>query len=98
VFAALAQQGQRPIRVDLSHLRVMDCCGVRTLLTFSRNVRAAGGVVTFVGVTAQPLVILKLLHLVDELAAQGPMPPGASARQVEIHPLDSNLAGIGLLH
>jgi anti-sigma B factor antagonist len=51
------------ITVDLSDLRLIDSSGVGALVGLYKRVRASGGTVRFVGVTAQPLVIFKLLRL-----------------------------------
>lgn len=51
------------VTVDLSQLRLVDSSGVGALVSLFKRVRAAGGEVTFVGTTAQPLVIFKLLKL-----------------------------------
>lgn len=49
--------------VDLSELRLIDSSGVGALVSLYKRVRAAGGSVSFIGVTSQPLVIFKLLRL-----------------------------------
>jgi anti-sigma B factor antagonist len=54
---------RREVTVDLSQLRLVDSSGVGALVSLYKRVRAAGGKVTFVGVTDQPLVIFKLLRL-----------------------------------
>jgi anti-sigma B factor antagonist len=59
----LASQEKRAVVVDLSDLRVIDSSGVGALVSLYKRVRANGGVVRFVGVTAQPLIIFKLLRL-----------------------------------
>lgn len=51
------------VTVDLSQLRLVDSSGVGALVSLYKRVRAGGGKVTFQGVTAQPLVIFKLLRL-----------------------------------
>jgi anti-sigma B factor antagonist len=53
----------RNVRVDLSELRMVDSSGVGALVSLYKRVRTYGGAVTFEGVTAQPLVIFKLLRL-----------------------------------
>jgi anti-sigma B factor antagonist len=63
VLDALAAQGQCAIVVDLSELRLIDSSGVGVLVSLYKRVRANGGHVKFSGVTAQPLVIFKLLRL-----------------------------------
>jgi anti-sigma B factor antagonist len=59
----LLEDGRRDITVDLSDLRLIDSSGVGALVGLYKRVRAAGGAVRFVGVTAQPLVIFKMLRL-----------------------------------
>jgi len=51
------------VTVDLSQLRLVDSSGVGALVSLYKRVRAGGGHVEFVGVTAQPLVIFKMLRL-----------------------------------
>ena len=51
------------VTVDLSELRLIDSSGVGAMVSLYKRVRANGGEVKFVGVTAQPLVIFKLLRL-----------------------------------
>jgi anti-sigma B factor antagonist len=65
---------RRDVLVDLSELRLVDSSGVGALVSLYKRVRAAGGQVRFTGVTAQPLVIFKLLRLdvVFELAELAP--------------------------
>jgi anti-sigma B factor antagonist len=63
VLDALAALGKCIITVDLSELRLIDSSGVGVMVSLYKRVRANGGVVKFVGVTAQPLVIFKLLRL-----------------------------------
>ena len=54
---------RRLVIVDLSELRLIDSSGVGVLVSLYKRVRAVSGEVTFTGVTAQPLVIFKLLRL-----------------------------------
>jgi len=65
---------RRDIIVDLSELRLIDSSGVGALVSLYKRTRANGGCVRFTGVTAQPLVIFKLLRLdvVFGLASEGP--------------------------
>lgn len=63
VLDALVAQGRCVITVDLSELRLIDSSGVGAMVALYKRVRANGGEVKFVGVTAQPLVIFKLLRL-----------------------------------
>lgn len=49
--------------VDLSDLRLVDSSGIGALVSLYKRVRAHGGSVAFTGVSAQPLVIFKLLRL-----------------------------------
>jgi anti-sigma B factor antagonist len=62
-LAAKAAQGKCVVIVDLSELRLIDSSGVGVMVSLYKRVRANGGEVRFVGVTAQPLVIFKLLRL-----------------------------------
>jgi anti-sigma B factor antagonist len=59
----LVSDCREDITVDLSDLRLIDSSGVGALVGLYKRVRASGGTVRFVGVTAQPLVIFKLLRL-----------------------------------
>jgi anti-sigma B factor antagonist len=63
VLDTLAAQDKCVITVDLSELRLIDSSGVGVLVSLYKRVRANGGEVKFVGVTAQPLVIFRLLRL-----------------------------------
>ena len=63
VLDALATQQERYVTVDLSELQLIDSSGVGVLVSLYKRVRAGGGAVRFVGVTAQPLAIFKLLRL-----------------------------------
>jgi anti-sigma B factor antagonist len=63
MLAAQAAQGKCVVIVDLSELRLIDSSGVGVMVSLYKRVRANGGEVRFVGVTAQPLVIFKLLRL-----------------------------------
>jgi anti-sigma B factor antagonist len=74
------------VSVDLSELRMVDSSGVGALVSLYKRVRAYGGEVSFHGVTAQPLVIFKLLRLdvVFELS-------DASAPQPELEPAPASI-------
>jgi anti-sigma B factor antagonist len=63
VLDLLAGLENGDITVDLSELRLIDSSGVGALVMLYKRVRANGGLVKFVGVTAQPRVIFKLLRL-----------------------------------
>jgi anti-sigma B factor antagonist len=63
VLDALVEKRQSAVTVDLSELRLIDSSGVGAMVSLYKRVRANGGEVRFVGVTAQPLVIFKLLRL-----------------------------------
>jgi anti-sigma B factor antagonist len=63
VLDTLAAQEKCVVIVDLSELRLNDSSGVGLIVSLYKRVRANGGEVKFVGVTAQPLVIFKLLRL-----------------------------------
>jgi len=64
------------ITVELLGLRLIDSCGIGTLVWLYKQVRARGGVVRFVGVTAQPLVVFKLLLLDKVFELADPVPTG----------------------
>jgi anti-sigma B factor antagonist len=63
VLDTLAAQENCVVTVDLSELRLIDSSGVGVMVSLYKRVRANGGEVKFVGVTAQPLIIFKLLRL-----------------------------------
>ena len=63
VVDALASEPGCVLTVDLSELRLIDSSGVGILVSLYKRVRANGGEVKFAGVTAQPLVVFKLLRL-----------------------------------
>jgi anti-sigma B factor antagonist len=63
LFDQLVQDQRKKVLVDLSELRMVDSSGVGALVSLYKRVRAYGGDVSFTGVTAQPLVIFKLLRL-----------------------------------
>lgn len=63
VLDAIVKEGSRSVTVDLSNLRLIDSSGVGAMVSLYKRIRANGGEVRFVGVTAQPLVIFKLLRL-----------------------------------
>ncbi len=67
---------RRYVEVDLSELRMIDSSGVGALVSLYKRVRAYGGEVKFSGVTAQPLVIFKLLRL--DVVFELPPPPEAA--------------------
>jgi anti-sigma B factor antagonist len=59
----VVEDGRRDVTVDLSELRLIDSSGIGALVSLYKRVRGGGGTVKFTGVTAQPLVIFKLLRL-----------------------------------
>ena len=59
----LVASNRNHITVDLSELRLIDSSGVGALVSLYKRIRARGGEVYFSGVSAQPLVIFKLLRL-----------------------------------
>ena len=63
VLDALVEAAPPTVRVDLSELRLIDGSGVAALVSLFKRFRAKGGLVRFVGVKAQPLVLFKLLRL-----------------------------------
>ena len=69
----VVEDGRRDVTVDLSQLRLVDSSGVGALVSLYKRVRANGGQVVFTNVTAQPLVIFKLLRL-DVVFELQPLP------------------------
>jgi anti-sigma B factor antagonist len=63
VLDAIVEDGKRNVVVNLSELQLIDSSGVGAIVSLYKRVRANGGEVRFVGVTAQPLAIFKLLRL-----------------------------------
>jgi anti-sigma B factor antagonist len=63
VLDQVVEDQARHVVVDLSDLRLVDSSGVGALVSLYKRVRSYGGEVGFSGVTAQPLVIFKLLRL-----------------------------------
>ncbi|HKY40921.1 MAG TPA: STAS domain-containing protein [Polyangiaceae bacterium] len=63
VLDQLVEDEARDVIVDLSELRMVDSSGVGALVSLYKRVRSYGGQLAFMGVTAQPLVIFKLLRL-----------------------------------
>jgi anti-sigma B factor antagonist len=76
----VVEEGRRNVTVDLSQLRLVDSSGVGALVSLYKRVRASGGQVSFVNVTAQPLVIFKLLRL-DVVFELQPLPDDKPAPQ-----------------
>ncbi len=78
----VVDEARRDVLVNLADLRMLDSSGVGALVSLYKRVRAYGGQVTFTGVTAQPLVIFKLLRLdvVFGLAVEAP------AAELEVAP------------
>jgi anti-sigma B factor antagonist len=76
----LVEDGRRHVTVDLSELRLIDSSGIGALVSLYKRVRGSGGQVAFTGVTAQPLVIFKLLRL-DVVFELEPEPGAAQAAQ-----------------
>lgn len=83
---ALVQDQRRNITVDLSELRMVDSSGVGALVSLYKRVRAYGGEVSFRGVTAQPLVIFKLLRLDVVFGLSAPEPAPAEQPALEAPP------------
>ena len=81
----VVEDGRLDVTVDLSQLRLVDSSGVGALVSLYKRVRACGGRVVFTHVTAQPLVIFKLLRLdvVFELnrPAEAEAPAAATAEE-----------------
>lgn len=63
VLDAIVENKRLSVTVNLSELRLIDSSGVGAIVSLYKRVRALGGEVRFVGVTAQPLVIFRLLRL-----------------------------------
>jgi anti-sigma B factor antagonist len=87
-FDQVVEDNRRNVTVDLSGLRLVDSSGVGALVSLYKRVRANGGQVSFTGVTAQPLVIFKLLRL--DVVFELPLPEEereqVAAAQVEAEP------------
>ena len=77
VLDSLATREERDVTVDLSELQLIDSSGVGVLVSLYKRVRARGGTVRFVGVTAQPLAIFKLLRLDRAFECSPAIAPGA---------------------
>ena len=60
--AVVAQNPHRVV-VDLSHLRIIDSCGVGAIVSLYKRVRANSAELTVSGASQQPLAVLKLLNL-----------------------------------
>jgi anti-sigma B factor antagonist len=75
----VVEDQRKDVICDLSELRLVDSSGIGALVSLYKRVRGAGGQVTFRGVTAQPLVIFKLLRLDVVFEVQGE-PAEARAR------------------
>ena len=73
----LVDNDRLDICVDLSGLRLVDSSGVGALVSLYKRIRAKGGEVRFAGVTAQPLVIFKLLRLDSVFGLAADAPPEA---------------------
>ena len=82
----LVADERRDITVDLSALRLIDSSGVGALVSLYKRVRSYGGGVRFNGVTAQPLVIFKLLRLdmVFALSLDSPLHAAESVQEAPI--------------
>jgi anti-sigma B factor antagonist len=82
----LVEDGRRDVTVDLSQLRLVDSSGVGALVSLYKRVRAGGGQVAFKGVTAQPLVIFKLLRLDVVFELEQPAVPAEAQAAAEAAP------------
>jgi anti-sigma B factor antagonist len=60
---ALVAQHPHKVVVDLSHLRIIDSCGVGAIVSLYKRVRANSAELTVAGASQQPLAVLKLLNL-----------------------------------
>jgi anti-sigma B factor antagonist len=60
---ALMAQNPHRVVVDLSHLRIIDSCGVGAIVSLYKRVRANSAELTVSGASQQPLAVLKLLNL-----------------------------------
>lgn len=63
ILDSIVEDGTRSVTLNLSELRLIDSSGVGAIVSLYKRIRANGGVVRFIGVTAQPLVIFRLLRL-----------------------------------
>jgi anti-sigma B factor antagonist len=59
----LASLPRAEIIVDVTALRLIDSAGVRVLLSLHKRVRATGGSFRVVGLSGQPLAMLRLLRM-----------------------------------
>lgn len=60
---ALVARLPNRVVLDLSHLRIIDSCGVGAIVSMYKQVRANSAQLTVAGASSQPLAVLKLLHL-----------------------------------
>ncbi len=90
LFDRVIEDRRLDVTVDLSQLRLVDSSGVGALVSLYKRVRSIGGHVEFTGVTAQPLVIFKMLRLdvvfglKTEPEAQAESPPAPEAGPASI--------------
>lgn len=63
VIDKIAEDRPSKVLVDLSHLRLIDSCGVGAIVALFKKVKAYDGSLTVVGIHDQPLAILRLLQL-----------------------------------
>lgn len=63
VLDAVVEGAPRSVTVNLSELVLIDSSGVGAMVSLYKRIRAIGGEVRFVGLSAQPLVVFRLLRL-----------------------------------
>lgn len=95
VLDRLVDERRLDIAVDLSELRLIDSSGVGTLVSLYKRVRQNGGVVRFAGVTAQPLVIFKLLRLDVVFGLRAERGEAVYGDEADMTPVPSSALGVG---
>lgn len=63
IISKIGEDRPSKVLVDLSHLRLIDSSGVGVIVALLKTVRAYDGSMAVVGVSEQPLAILRLLRL-----------------------------------
>lgn len=63
VVDELASERPPELAIDISRVEFLDSSGVAVLVSLFKRVRSTGGKVKVVGVTAQPLAVLRLLGI-----------------------------------
>jgi anti-sigma B factor antagonist len=95
VLDRLVDERHLEVAVDLSELRLIDSSGVGTLVSLYKRVRQNGGIVRFVGATAQPLVIFKLLRLDVVFGFHDDGGQAVYGAEADVTPVPSSALGVG---